>query len=92
MKVASSNNTGHAFVLSVREHECRYENPIAYRACRICSHLVGLLCGIILKDMGMRQAFTPIADFSGINADENLYIEKVIHIGDIEVDEQGTGG
>ncbi len=43
----------------------------------------------ILSHMGMPDAFTGNADFTGI-ADNDLYIENIIHKTYIEVDEQGT--
>ena len=42
-----------------------------------------------LKHLGMPLAFTN-ADFSGINPGGGLGIAKVIHGGDIDVDERGT--
>lgn len=44
----------------------------------------------ILQAMGMRQAFDGKADFSGINDDKNLMIDKVLHKAYIAVDEKGT--
>jgi serine protease inhibitor len=38
--------------------------------------------------LGVRQAFSPAADFSGIQS--GLYINQAIHRADITVDEQGT--
>ena len=44
-----------------------------------------------LAGMGMPLAFDPgRADFSGITAQEQLYIEKVVHQANIAVDEKGT--
>lgn len=42
-----------------------------------------------LKSMGMKLAFTDIADFTNI-ADTNLYISRVIHDTYVEVTEEGT--
>lgn len=44
----------------------------------------------LLQDMGMQKAFTPDADFSGINPARDLYISYVKHKTYIEVDEEGT--
>lgn len=43
-----------------------------------------------LYDMGMQLAFTPMADFSGINPARDLYISFVKHKTFVEVDEEGT--
>jgi serpin B len=44
-----------------------------------------------LADLGMPLAFDPAAaDFSGINPTEPLFISKVIHQANIDVDEKGT--
>jgi serpin B len=43
-----------------------------------------------LDAMGMRQAFTGGADFSGISSKENLMIDSVIHKTFVAVDEAGT--
>ena len=41
--------------------------------------------------MGIRLAFSPGgADFSGMARTENLFITKVIHRGNVALDEQGT--
>ena len=45
----------------------------------------------LLKAMGMTTAFDPSsADLSGITTDEKLFLDKVIHQANIDVDEQGT--
>lgn len=43
-----------------------------------------------LQKMGIKEAFTSTADFSGITKQERLYISKVIHKANISVDENGT--
>lgn len=42
-----------------------------------------------LASLGMKQAFTPAADFKGIS-DESLFLSAVIHQALVEVDEVGT--
>jgi len=45
----------------------------------------------VLKKMGMRAAVDPdAADFSGITSPSQLFIKKVIHQANIDVDEEGT--
>ena len=44
----------------------------------------------ILKAMGMHDAFDERADFSAMTGRKDLYIGKVIHQADIEVNEEGT--
>jgi serpin B len=45
----------------------------------------------ILSDMGMTDAFTPyVADFSGMDGTNNLFISKVLHKAYVEVNEEGT--
>ena len=44
----------------------------------------------VLKEMGMRDAFTPRADFSGMTGNWELYISKVIHKAFVDVNEEGT--
>ncbi len=43
-----------------------------------------------LKRLGMSQATTTSADFSGITSADRLFIQKVIHQANIDVDEKGT--
>jgi serpin B len=43
-----------------------------------------------LQAMGVREAFTPSADFSAITADEALMISAVIHKTFLAIDEEGT--
>ncbi len=43
-----------------------------------------------LAEMGMPTAFTDAADLSGMNAEDQLFIDKVIHQAFIEVNEKGT--
>jgi len=44
----------------------------------------------VLKGLGMKSAFGPGADFSGMTAAERLFIAKVIHQAFVEVNEEGT--
>jgi serpin B len=44
----------------------------------------------ILGDMGMPTAFSPQADFSGMDGKGGLFISKVIHQAFVEVNEEGT--
>ena len=44
----------------------------------------------VLKSMGMKDAFSPNADFSGINGKRDLFISAVIHKAYVEVNEEGT--
>lgn len=44
----------------------------------------------LLGDMGMQIAFSPQADFSGMDGKGNLFISKVIHQAFVEVNEEGT--
>lgn len=44
----------------------------------------------ILHTMGMRDAFTPAANFARISSDRKLHVSTVRHSAGIEVDEEGT--
>ena len=44
----------------------------------------------VLAEMGMPDAFSLKADFSGMTGDRELYISKVIHQAYVNVDEEGT--
>jgi serpin B len=44
----------------------------------------------VLRDLGVQDAFTDRADFSGITTAEQLLISAVVHQAYIDVDEQGT--
>jgi len=44
----------------------------------------------VLKSMGMEDAFSSNADFSGINGKRDLFISAVIHKAYVEVNEEGT--
>ena len=44
----------------------------------------------LLIEMGMPIAFSPQADFSGMDGKGNLFISKVIHQAFVEVNEEGT--
>ena len=44
----------------------------------------------VLKSMGMTNAFSSDADFSGINGKRDLFISAVIHKAFVEVNEEGT--
>lgn len=43
-----------------------------------------------LSDMGMPTAFSPAADFSGMDGTKDLLIQNVIHQAFVEVNEEGT--
>jgi serpin B len=44
----------------------------------------------VLRSMGMTDAFSGNADFSGINGQRNLFISAVIHKAYVDVNEEGT--
>jgi serpin B len=44
----------------------------------------------VLKSMGMREAFSTRADFSGMNGKKDLFISAVIHKAYVDVNEEGT--
>jgi len=44
----------------------------------------------VLQKMGMRDAFTPAADFSGMAGGKGLFITAVIHKAFVDVNEEGT--
>ena len=44
----------------------------------------------VLKSMGMIDAFSPNADFSGMNGKRDLFISAVIHKAYVDVNEEGT--
>jgi len=44
----------------------------------------------VLRQLGVQDAFTGAADFTGITAAERLVIDAVVHQAYIDVDEQGT--
>jgi serpin B len=48
------------------------------------------LVGGVLKSMGMKDAFSEKADFSGINGKRDLFISAVIHKAYVDVNEEGT--
>ena len=43
-----------------------------------------------LSEMGMADAFTSLADFSGMDGERDLYISAVMHKAFVEVNEEGT--
>lgn len=46
--------------------------------------------GEVLKSMGMTEAFSGNADFSGMNGKRDLFISAVIHKAYVDVNEEGT--
>ena len=44
----------------------------------------------VLRTMGMMDAFTPAADFSGMTGRRDLFISAVIHQAYVDVNEEGT--
>lgn len=44
----------------------------------------------VLAGLGMRLAFSPKADFSGMTGKKDLYISRVIHQAYVDVNEEGT--
>ncbi len=44
----------------------------------------------ILEEMGMPEAFTPAADFSGMTDEDEIEITSVLHEATIDLDEEGT--
>ena len=43
-----------------------------------------------LESLGMKRAFSPAADFSGISTAEDLFISAVLHKAYVDVNEEGT--
>jgi serpin B len=66
------------------------------RACKVVASIprfkmeTSFGLGPTLQALGMRQAFSRSADFSGISSAEGLYISAVIHKAYVDVNEQGT--
>lgn len=50
----------------------------------------GIDCSKILSAMGMTEAFSDQADFSGMNGRRDLKIDKVVHKASLEIDESGS--
>lgn len=49
-----------------------------------------LLMNDVLISLGMESAFSPIADFTRINANGGIYISRVLHEAFVQIDEEGT--
>lgn len=43
-----------------------------------------------LKNLGLKKAFSDVADFSGLAEDEKIFIDQVLHKAFVEVSEEGT--
>lgn len=44
----------------------------------------------VMKDLGIEQAFTDYADFSGMTEKNDLKVDKIIHKAKIEINEEGS--
>ena len=44
----------------------------------------------ILRDLGIKAAFLPEADFSGMTGNRDLFISKVLHKAFVQINEEGT--
>ncbi len=45
---------------------------------------------VVLKKMGIRQAFSLDADFSGMNGVKDLFIDRIFHQASLNLDEEGV--